>query len=317
MTGYPTPRDVPVLRHELSQWYATGPGAATMASLADCDQATGRILAARHRATVDAAGLYFVNDDMTQLAVTIGSGLDTFAVLADSDLPEDHGLLMWAHRFIAPEADGLRFAPLAVSWSAVGGHIDVTLYDHLPTVQHSAQADAYRHRLRQAGTPSGQMPALVQLWESRMRADGRERPWTATEDTDTASHQVLRTLLATWLLIRQPSDARKAIHETEEVTASKAAQKIMRREGGDPTRTVSYMTLRRTLRPGSDSESGDSSHAHRIYRHRWFVRPHRANQYYPSSGEHQRIWRGPYLVVPDGCEQAPILGGERVNVLRR
>lgn len=317
MPGIPTPRDLPALRHDLATWYASEPAARALASVTDTEPAVGRHIAARHRATTQAAGLYFVNDDMTDLAITIGRGLDTFAVLAETDLPEDQGLLMWSHRFLEPEADGLTFAPLAVSWSAVGGHIDVTLYEHLPTAQRTMAA-SYRHRALDAGTPPGQVPDLMQMWESRMRADGRDRPWTSTEDTDPGSHTVLRTLLATWLLIRQPSDARKALHHTEEIPAPRSAQKQIRRGGGDPTRTVRYITLRQTLRRPDDTGAGSGrEHAGKIYHHRWFVSPHRTNQYYPSTGEHQRIWRGPYLVVPAGCENAPILGGERVNVLRR
>src|SRR5262249_50148975 len=133
------------------------------------------------------------------------------------------------------------------AWSAAGGHVNVTLYDHLPTTQ-SAIADVYRARLQQAGTPAREIPGLLQMWESRMRADGRERPWSATPDADPDSHRVMRTLLATWLLIRQPAGTRKALHEAEELTAPKADQKRIARGGGDPTRTVRYVTLRQRLR---------------------------------------------------------------------
>ncbi|MEV6133147.1 hypothetical protein AB0M05_41215 [Streptomyces violaceusniger] len=317
MAGYPTPRDLPGLRHELAQWYATDAATRVISHLAELGPAEGQRLADRHHAVIEAAGMYFVNGDMTDLAVRIGQGLDTFAVLADNDLPEDHGMLVWSHRFIEPEADGLQFAPLAVTWSAVGAHIDITMYEHLPTAQPPVMAQAYRTQLQKAGVPPGHAPELVQMWESRMRADGRDRPWSSTEDTDPDSHRVLRTLLATWLLIRQPADARKALHQVQDVAAPKTAQKHIARGGGDPTRTVRYVTLRQTLRREDDSRSGGRAHASKIYRHRWFVRPHRTNQYYPSTGEHQKIWRGPYLVVPAGCENAPILGGERVNVLRR
>lgn len=316
MAALPTPRDLPGLRHDLAAWYATDAAAVMLAALAGAGRGDAGLMAARHRAGIQAAGMYFVNGDMTDLAVKTGAGLDTFAVLPDEDLPEEHGLLMWSRRFIDPEADGLRFAPLAVAWSAAGGHVRVTLYDHLPTAQ-PAVAEAYRARFRSCGTPAVSVPGLVQMWESRMRADGRERPWAATPDTDPDSHRVMRTLLATWLLIRQPADARRALHETEEVPAPKADQNRIARGGGDPARTVRYVTLRQALRRDDDSRAGGPEHADRIYRHRWFVRPHRTNQYYPSTGEHQRIWRGPYLVVPAGCENAPILGTERVNVLRR
>lgn len=314
MAGLPTPRDLPGLRHDLAAWYATDAAVTMLAGLTESSRDNARLYAARRRNALEAAGMYFVNDDMTSLALKIGGGLETFAVLPDDDLPEPHGLLMWSRRFVDPEADGLRFAPLAVAWAAAGGHIDVTLYDHLPTTQR-AISDVYRDRFRAAGTAPAEMPDLLQMWDSRMRADGRERPWAATPDTDPDSHRVMRTLLATWLLIRQPADARRSLHESEEVPGRKADQKRIARGGGDPTRTVRYVTLRQKLRRPDDSRTAD--HADRIYRHRWFVRPHRVNQYYPGEGEHHRIWRGPHLVVPKGCEHAEILGGGRVFVLRR
>lgn len=314
MATVPTPRDLPGLRHDLADWYATEPAARHFADLIPTTLAEGRAVAARHRATTRAAGLYYVNDDMTDLAVAIGRGLEKFAVLADADLPEDHGLLMWAHRPVDIDDPELRGAPLAVTWTAVGGHVQVTLYEHLPTADPEAR-EVYTAILRQHD-PRGLVPELVQMWETTMPADGRERPWAVVEDAEN-SHKVLRTLLATWLLIRQPSDARKALHEVEEVAAPKSVQKRIARGAGDPTRTVRYVTLRKSLRPGTGEGSGGREHAQKVYRHRWFVRPHRARQFYPSKGEHQTIWRGPYLVVPAGCEDAPILGGERVNVLRR
>jgi hypothetical protein len=40
------------------------------------------------------------------------------------------------------------------------------------------------------------------------------------------------------------------------------------------------------------------------YHHRFPVRMHKVRQYYPSSGVHKVIWRGPYVKGPDG---APLL----------
>lgn len=318
MTSYPTPRDLPQLRHDLAAWYGTAGAPALLSGLAECGRDEAAVIARRQKATLDAAGLYFVNEDMTDLAVTIGEGLDTYAVLAEQDLPEDHGLLMWSRRFIEPEDDGLWLAPIAVTWSAVGDRINIALYDHLPSLPNRAQAQSDLRRMQEAGTPAAEAPALVPLWETRMRADGRDRPWVATEDNDPVSHRTLRTLLATWLLLRQPTDTRKSLHSVEEVPASKAAQKQIRRAGGDPTQTARYITLRKALRP-TESDDAGAQHAGKIYRHRWFVRPHRRT--YPDQ-EHpagkSRKWVGPYLVVPRGCEDAPILNPENlVNVLRR
>ncbi|MFF0055637.1 hypothetical protein ACFYRI_14730 [Streptomyces microflavus] len=302
-----TPRMLPGLRQDLVSWYEGGESVARFAAHIPTSAAEAAAVARRHRATVAAAELYFVNDDMTDLAVTIGRGLDTYAVTSE-DLPSDQGLLVWGKRPESFRVVGVTGQPCAVTWTAVADRIEVTLYDHVPTTTPGGRA-------AHAAVWGRTAPDLSQLWETTLRADGRERPWVVLEDAED-SHQVARTLLATWLLIRQPADARKALHDIEEVPAPRSAQKHIARGGGDPTRTVRYVTLRQSLRPTNDSNAG-SGHAGKIYKHRWFVRPHRANQYYPSAGEHRKIWRGPYLVVPAGCEDAPILGGDRVNVLRR
>ncbi|MFD7861417.1 hypothetical protein [Streptomyces sp. NPDC057682] len=68
--------------------------------------------------------------------------------------------------------------------------------------------------------------------------------------------------------------------------------------------------------PGDDFGSEDT--AGRVYRRRWFVKPHRRT--YPDKAHPEgrsRRWVGPYLVTPAGCADAPILGTEKVNVLRR
>lgn len=318
--AFPTVREVPELRSDLLDYYSSASAAAMLAGLTGLDLSAARAASTGQRVRLAEAGLYFVNDDMTTLAAQLGRGLETFAVSPEEDLPEDHGLLLWSRRLdIAPDPDGLTFAPLAVAWSAIGRHVDVTLYDHLPTAE-PVLADAWRHQLQRAGTLAGQVPDLVQMWQSRLIADGRDRPWSATEDTDPGSHQVLRTLLATWLLLRQPAAGRKPLHQIEQVPAPRSAQKRIARGGGDPTRTVQYVTLRRAVRREETDAAGPGpgpgEHT-RVYQHRWFVAPHRVNQYYPSTGQHERRWRGPYLCTPAGCESAPILGGERVHVLRR
>jgi hypothetical protein len=70
---------------------------------------------------------------------------------------------------------------------------------------------------------------------------------------------------------------------------------------------------------GAEDDCGARDTAGRIYRHQWFVRPHRRT--YPDRDDptgYSRKWVGPYLVTPAGCEDAPILGRERiVSVLRR
>ena len=48
----------------------------------------------------------------------------------------------------------------------------------------------------------------------------------------------------------------------------------------------------------------------RGYHHRWPVRVHKVRQFYPSTGTHKVIWRGPYIKGPDG---APRLIGPKAQ----
>lgn len=55
--------------------------------------------------------------------------------------------------------------------------------------------------------------------------------------------------------------------------------------------------------PGADS---------REWRHRWVVRGHWRNHWYPSLKDHRPVWISPYLKGP---ADAPLLGGEKVTVV--
>ncbi|MFI6689702.1 hypothetical protein [Streptomyces sp. NPDC050485] len=139
-------------------------------------------------------------------------------------------------------------------------------------------------------------------------------------ETENDALQVIRTLLGTLLLIRQPADARLGLWQAEEVRPDSAARKRLRRMNAErPDAPVRYITLRQSIRPSPGDDHGARDTAGRVYRHQWFVRPHRRT--YPDQNDptgFSRKWVGPYLVTPAGCENAPILGKERVvHVLRR
>ncbi|MTE20228.1 hypothetical protein F0L17_14145 [Streptomyces sp. TRM43335] len=303
MTSYSglTARDVPEARQDLIDW-STGPGERVFAQRGRPELSGALAASATH------AELFYITADMASLARTIGQGLDVYALAAD-DLPAPHGLLVWDGPASSEHAGA---APTAVAWMSNGGRLFVSLL---------VPAAAYRnwcasHSLEAArSAPSVTAGRLVYRGHGpRLLLDGPDTPWERLGCGP--DEETIRTLLATFILIRQPVEARRSLHEVEDVLPSRASQKRIRRAGGDPTQAVRYVTLRQSLRPeGGGHDAGE--HARRIYRHRWFVKAHRARQYYPSRGEHQTIWRGPYLVVPAGCEDAPILGGERVNVLRR
>ncbi|MFI9772782.1 hypothetical protein ACIHJG_38985 [Streptomyces sp. NPDC052415] len=301
-----TPRDVPDAREDLITWAAHAGKAGTIAPPAARGIATG----------ARAAGQYYVASHMTALARTVGDGLLQFDLMAD-DLPEPQGLLVWDGKATA-EHDGC--APVAVLWRLVADQV------HLLSLADAADYRAWAMGHEQAAAVGRSAAAeqvrkaiagrLAVRGQTVFPADGREVPWDRLE---LATHvSLVRTLLATWFMTRQPADARRGLHEVEEVGPSRSAQKRIARSGGDPTATVRYVTLRRALRPPSEGRDEDG-HATRIYRHRWFVRPHKRtypDKDHPEGKSRKRV--GPYLVTPRGCEDAPILDPDKlVNVLRR
>lgn len=297
-----TARDVPDTRTNLITW-ATGNGRRVLAGIGHEEFAP--VLAASARA----AELFYVNADMTALARHIGQGLDVFGMSAD-DLPAQHGLLIWEE---AASSEEPGVAPTAVLWAASARRFVVSLL--APAEAHRAwcgrQAEAAAAIDSAASITAGKL-----VYRGRgptLQVDEPDRTW---DSLDLAEHEeATRTLLATLILIRQPVDERRSLHQIESIPAYRAAARRAARAGADPTQPVRYITLRQTLRPSTDE--GSTDHAGRIYRHRWFVKAHRVRQFYPTTGDHKPIWRGPYLVAPRGCEDAPILGGDRVNVLRR
>lgn len=87
-------------------------------------------------------------------------------------------------------------------------------------------------------------------------------------------------------------------------------------DNGRPTSPDALKVRVVQLRSASTTPSdraGDPS-APRRYRHRYVVRMHKVNQWYPSEGRHKVIWRGPYIKGPEG---APLLAGETVQALVR
>ncbi|ONI71127.1 hypothetical protein ALI144C_52335 [Actinosynnema sp. ALI-1.44] len=129
----------------------------------------------------------------------------------------------------------------------------------------------------------------------------------SSADTD-ARIALQRTILATWLLMGQ------TLVRSEPMTAPRAARRRIERLDPALDPTVCYIDLRRARTEPSDRPDDDFGKGTREYRHRWIVRGHWRNQYYPSRNDHRPIRIDPHLAGP---EDKPLLGGERVNVLRR
>ncbi|MEU6926333.1 MULTISPECIES: hypothetical protein [unclassified Streptomyces] len=125
--------------------------------------------------------------------------------------------------------------------------------------------------------------------------------------------RIIRTLL----LIRQPADARRALWQAEQVRPDAAARKRLRRPvpstpmpRSATSRSASPSTPHPTTTAVPATPPAASTATSGSY-----------GRTYPDHDDptgYSRKWVGPCLVTPEGCEDAPILGRERVvSVLRR
>ena len=76
-----------------------------------------------------------------------------------------------------------------------------------------------------------------------------------------------------------------------------------------PARDVRVIRLRRGL--ATERDADPAADGDREWRHRWVVRGHWRNQWYPSLADHRPKWIAPYLKGP---ADAPLLGGDKVTV---
>jgi len=130
-------------------------------------------------------------------------------------------------------------------------------------------------------------------------------PFTyADEPYDPMRNTAIGSIVNTWLLMTQP------LAETEDEPLPRAVRKRYDR-ARRPEPRVRTVALRQPRKHGGER---DESAPHREYHHRWIVRGHWRNQWYPSLQRHRPVYIPSHVKGP---EDAPLIGGERVNVLRR
>ncbi|MFF7048226.1 hypothetical protein ACFY94_07685 [Streptomyces griseorubiginosus] len=247
------------------------------------------------------AELFFVTSRMTDLALAAAQSLPSFD-LARHDLPSPTGFIIFEK-------------PIATDRNDYGGHgeevfIAGASWDLQSTRQFgdvlwfSFYIDAYL-------TFDGQVASGDLSEEEAERQKHLQPRYSYTMDAghvlgmpmndDSVLNSWGATILASWLLMRQP------LADVTEVDPDRAARKRLARSGHEP-RKVRLIELRR---PKGSSESGEGA---RDYQHQWIVRGHWRQQWYPSLQVHRPVWIAPHVKGPDG---APLIGGEKVNVLKR
>jgi hypothetical protein len=165
------------------------------------------------------------------------------------------------------------------------------------TDEQAEDHDEFSRRTRRLGQASRELEQAQGVDENRVT--GEYTPGSEIDDTDDLF--MPRFLFAFWRLCEQ----RIAVPEHTPVNHS--AQVLADRAGVSPE--VRIVRLRR-----AEQQPGEPGAGEREWKHRWTVRMHKVNQWYPSEGKHKVIYRGPYLKGPEG---KPMLDGETVRGLVR
>jgi len=286
-----------------------------------------RILAENHAASLEQAELFYVSQEMVELAQVAEASLPSFRLLPE-DVPAQHGFIVFAtplgeYRNNYPTlSDEIDVKIVAASWQVLfangslhispdgkltKGSVHITWWEGIdPFIDAAARRGDW--------TPE-QMAAQRQRTPINWGSEAR-LPFTTTEaddipywDPDTNSHisyQEARKIgpMPSWAGMQE-------LTEIEDAHYDRAARRRAAREGRElpPVRVI---TLRRTRHSQHSQHEGE--HGSREYHHRWLVRGHWRQQWFPKRQAHRPVWIAPHIKGPD---DAPLLGGEKVYALRK
>lgn len=164
------------------------------------------------------------------------------------------------------------------------------------TDEQAADHDQFSRRTRHLGEIGRELGEA--RGDNENRVTGEYAPGSEIDDSDDLF--MPRFLFAFWRLCEQ----RIAVPEHAPVNHS--AQVLAERAG--VSAQIRIVRLRHAEQPADPGASG------REWKHRWTVRMHKVNQWYPSEGRHKVLYRGPYVKGPEG---KPMLEGETVRGLVR
>lgn len=284
--------DLPELRAELASFATSAEGISYWeehARTLDYYQKTGTNAQGLTSAVQDALNgdLFAVSASMAELAAAAGQSLDLFDMEVQ-DLPVPAGVLVFEKppEILRGHEDGEPTIIHGATWMAgddgEGGYVWITPI---------AEQGGHSHLL--LGGPVLLPFGMADYLASIGRAD-------LTRELNLVDH-LITTLRAAWLLMRQP------LAEDTEIQPTRAVRKRLQRIGRKPA-AVRLIELRR---PKGVTGQGDGD---REYHHQWIVRGHWRQQWYPARQVHRPVWIAPHIKGPEG---APLIGGEKVNFLKR
>ncbi len=273
------------------------------------------------------APLYHVTRQMTELVVQAAQAVPYYQVHADQ-LPSDSGLVVFGDTMCDVPRErlhpGQRVLINAALWFTVAdtgdgpGVMVVTLQD-TGVLLHTQPMGWTDHERRTVVVDmQTQMGSLSYHDEYPMPFGST--PWTGSRpDLDElpadgpvrVRNQAVAAMICTWTMMGQ------RITTTQDEKLPRALTRRYAREGR-PEPAVRTTTLRRKASAHQDTQERAPGASGRVYTKQWVVSEYAywRNTWYPSKERHQQQ----LVLVPSyvkGPEGAPMVGGERVNVLRR
>lgn len=344
-TPHYTAGDVPALRRDLADWYGGPQGVQYYANAIALGQQEIRPpgpaervsaqLAAAETARLRDGDLWYVDEDLCALLGAAHATMPAFAPRA-SDLPSKVGFAVFAEPIAVYPAQETRrddvvdalanirggdeFRQMsdrlysdeaqivAVSWGPTSnphwpaGGLWMSFY--AASAVHFA--DLFPGNPAAAARARGMLPKLTVDNEAAIawRPDGTppEKFMLTGAQSQHGTLNWTRLVFAAFQLAAQANLA-----ETDQQKTPRPERRRTE-HAGLPARDVRVIRLRRSIAADRDTEQCGG----REWRHRWVVRGHWRNHWYPSLGDHRPKWIAPYLKGP---ADAPLLGGDKVNVV--
>jgi hypothetical protein len=151
--------------------------------------------------------------------------------------------------------------------------------------------------------------------EAQVGGSAESAEYDPARDAD-AAFSLAAYAFAFWRLCRQPITVTAHLDGRPPDPRERRAGGTDSGEGElgpvDRVRVVQLRSSHTPPAPGDRAGEGQAGAGGPRYHHRFPVRMHKVRQYYPSTGEHKVIWRGPYIKGPDG---APLLIGPKAHAL--
>lgn len=342
-----TPTDVAALRRELADWYGSHQGrqfyhqAILMGSqpirpAGPAAQVAQQLAAAEARRLTD-ADLWFIDSDLCALTSAAFPTMPPF-VPRPHDLPSRSGFAVFAepiavysgeevrgNEFVdqltaagdggfRETSDRLHAEPvsiIAVSWGPLprttvaswrAGGVWMSFFTR-SNIDAAGLDEDTRRRARALLPPLTVDNEAVFAWQPDGEDPAPYRLHGGPGQDGTASWG--RLVLATFQLAAQANLA-----EQEQERTPRPERRRTER-AGMPARDVRVVRLRRSVAAARDAEAGPGDAGGREWRHRWIVRGHWRQHWYPSIADRRPLWIAPYLKGPD---DAPLLGGDKVTI---